>query len=185
MKEIPRGIVLLAVGVIVGATLATGTTVAIEAGATATSTTYYACLSSKGALSKVGTTSPTTCAKTSTVINWNSAGPQGIQGVQGIQGPQGPGASSTFANFVPTPKGMSASPTLSLPSGTYVATWDISPTMTGGCSFSSASVSVTPSALGQASALVTVGAGGGSLTAGCGGNGTGQAMLTATPTSQQ
>jgi len=183
--KISKTLAVAAVAAIAGASLATGVTLGVTAGAGGTSTTYYACLSSKGALSKVGTTSPTTCAKTSTVISWDSVGPQGIQGVQGIQGPRGPGASTTFANFVPTPKGMSASPTLSLPSGTYVVTWDVSPTMTGGCSFSSASVSVTPSALGQASALVTVGAGGGSLTVGCGGNGTGQAMLTATPTSQQ
>ena len=56
MSKIPRSAVLVAVGVIAGAIIATGTTVAIEAGATGTTTTYYACLSTKGALSKVGMT---------------------------------------------------------------------------------------------------------------------------------
>lgn len=182
MAKIPRSIVLVAVGVIAGAIIATGTTVAIEAGATGASTTYYACLSARGALSKVGTATPTTCSNSSPVISWNSVGPQGEPGVPGAQGP---GALSTFTNFISTSKGMSASPTLSLPSGTYIATWDISPSMTGGCSFSSASMNVTPSAFGQASGLLSVGPGGGSLTLGCGGNGTGQALLAATPTSQQ
>ena len=105
MKKLPRGIVLLAVGVLAGATLATGATVAIEAGASGTSTNYYACLSTKGALSKVGLTSPTTCPKTSTVINWDSQGPQGIQGVQGLQGPAGTSSGPTnytWSGTIPT-----------------------------------------------------------------------------------
>ena len=54
--------------------------------------TYQAGLSSKGVLSKVGTVTPT-CAAATTVISWNSQGPQGDigpQGPQGAQGAQGP-----------------------------------------------------------------------------------------------
>lgn len=53
---------------------------------------YFACLKG-GALSKVGTTSPTGCATGSTIISWNSegsVGPQGPAGAAGPAGPQGP-----------------------------------------------------------------------------------------------
>ena len=46
-------------------------------------TTYYACFSTKGAPSKAGTTSPTTCTKTSAVTSWNSVRTQGPQGSSG------------------------------------------------------------------------------------------------------
>lgn len=57
------------------------------AGASGTNTVYYACLSSTGTLSHVGTTKPTTtiCKTPSKVISWNSQGPTGPKG------PAGPG----------------------------------------------------------------------------------------------
>jgi hypothetical protein len=79
----------LLLGGIVGALLAGGVAVGVTASAAGASTTYYACLSAKGSLSKVGTKLPT-CLLGSKIISWNSQGPQGIQGVQGIQGPSGP-----------------------------------------------------------------------------------------------
>ena len=53
------------------------------AGATGTNIVYYACLSSTGTLSHVGTTKPTTtiCPAPSKVIFWNSQGPAGKNGV--------------------------------------------------------------------------------------------------------
>ena len=52
------------------------------AGATGPSVTYFGCLSAKGGLTKVGTTSPT-CPTTATVISWNSQGPAGTPGTNG------------------------------------------------------------------------------------------------------
>lgn len=73
-----RKCITIGVSVLAGmALMATGSIVL--AGASGSSTTYYACLS-KGALSKVGTVSPT-CAPPSKVISWNSVGPQGPPGV--------------------------------------------------------------------------------------------------------
>jgi len=62
--------------------------VQLASASTTSTTTYFACLSAKGALSKVGTTAPV-CPTTAKVISWNAQGPQGIQGVQGVQGIQG------------------------------------------------------------------------------------------------
>ena len=87
--RVPKHVLTLAVGVPIGGVAVAGATVAVDAGAAGSGTTYYACLSHKGGLSKVGTTAPT-CPSTSTVISWSQTGPQGIQGVQGIQGAQGP-----------------------------------------------------------------------------------------------
>jgi len=90
MKRSRGWSILAAVAIAVGL-LGSATYGAVQlANAAGTGTTYYACLSTKGALSKVGTTSPTTCAKTAAVISWNSVGPQGPQGPQGAVGPQGP-----------------------------------------------------------------------------------------------
>ena len=62
------------------------------AGAAGTNTVYYACLSSSGALSHVGTTKPTTeiCKAPSKVISWNSQGPAGAKGPAGATGARGP-----------------------------------------------------------------------------------------------
>ena len=72
--KIPKSILLVAVGIIVGAILTAGTTVAVEAGASGTSPsvpTWYGCLSSKGALTKVGSVAPTCTGKT-TAMSWNN-----------------------------------------------------------------------------------------------------------------
>jgi len=77
-----RSLKLLAAVVVAVTGLSVGA-VALTAGATGTSTTYYACLKAKaGTLSKVGTTAPV-CPKGSQVISWDSAGPAGPPGVDG------------------------------------------------------------------------------------------------------
>lgn len=71
--KLTKSAAFLLAGAIIGASITAGT-VAVEAGAGSTATsapTWYACLSSKGALSKVGATSPT-CTGTSSAISWNS-----------------------------------------------------------------------------------------------------------------
>lgn len=73
MKSKSRTLVALVAGIAIGVALTAGT-VAVEVGATGTSTTapaWYGCLSVSGALSKVGTTAPT-CAGTKKAISWNS-----------------------------------------------------------------------------------------------------------------
>ena len=87
--RLPKHVLTLACGVLIGGVAVAGVTVAVEAGAAGPGTTYYACLSHKGGLSKVGTTAPT-CPSTATVISWSQTGPQGIQGVQGPPGPLNP-----------------------------------------------------------------------------------------------
>ncbi len=74
---------IVASALIVGA----GTAFAETAGATA-STTYFACLSSKGRLAKVGTVTPK-CTGQATVISWNQTGPAGPQGARGLNGATG------------------------------------------------------------------------------------------------
>jgi hypothetical protein len=74
-----------------GAVVASGLTLGVQALATGTSATYYACLKA-GILSKVGTTTPT-CGKGSKVISWNSQGPAGPKGQKGSTGPSGQGPS--------------------------------------------------------------------------------------------
>ena len=132
--RIPKALVLIVVAMIAGAAGA-GLTAAVTVGATGSHVTYYGCLSPK--LSKVGTVAPK-CPSKSTVIDWNSVGPQGIQGLQGVQGqkgdtgatgPQGPGAVSTTTQFI-QPNGSSMS--LNLSTGQYVVTWDLSSKMCDG-----------------------------------------------------
>lgn len=134
----PKNVLLLAAGAIVGATVATGTTVAVQlAGATGTSVTYYACLSTTGTLSKVGTVNPRPhCPIGSHWISWNSIGPQGATGPvgptgpTGTQGPQGPAGAagpigpSNGYQAVGGTVGIGGSTTvvsLSLPPGNYMA----------------------------------------------------------------
>lgn len=71
--RIPRSVVLVAIGVLAGAALTAGTTVAIvgASGTSITAPTWYGCLSKAGALSKVGTVAPT-CAISKQAISWNS-----------------------------------------------------------------------------------------------------------------
>ncbi len=89
----------LALGMTVGALLATGLTIGVtEASASGPGTTYYGCLA-KGKLTSVGTVAPT-CKASSTLISWNSQGPTGPQGPVGPTGPTGPqGPSGTTGIF--------------------------------------------------------------------------------------
>lgn len=77
--RVPKHLVTVAIAAAVAGVVSFGAGVAVEASASGSSVTYQACLSSKGALSKVGTATPT-CSKTSTAISWNSVGPQGPPG---------------------------------------------------------------------------------------------------------
>ena len=80
----------------------------VVAGASATNTTYFACLTTTKTLTKVGTVSPK-CKDGSQLISWNSVGPQGATGAPGAPGapgetgatgPQGPvGPSGTAGIF--------------------------------------------------------------------------------------
>jgi hypothetical protein len=147
--RIQRSIVLVAVGVIAGATIVGGIAVGLTAGASGPGTTYFACLKS-GRLTHVGTTPPT-CTGAATQISWNSIGPQG---------PAGPGAQSASAPFSPSMDGDVATVTLTLSSGDYLVTWDVSvPPSAGGCSFSGGT-NVTVLTAANESALVSVGTGG-------------------------
>ncbi len=53
--KVPRMFLMLACASILGATIATGITMAVSAGASGTNTTYYGCVSAKGAASRSGT----------------------------------------------------------------------------------------------------------------------------------
>jgi len=57
------------------------------AAASGSNTTYRACLSPRGALSRVGTNVPA-CPAGSRTISWSSTGPQGPRGMRGLQGAQ-------------------------------------------------------------------------------------------------
>jgi hypothetical protein len=61
----------------------------VVAGASGTSTTYFACLTTTKTLTKVGTVSPK-CKGATQLISWNSVGPQGAPGPTGPAGPAGP-----------------------------------------------------------------------------------------------
>ena len=84
-----KSLLLVAAGSIAGVALAAGATAAIDAAASSPTVTYSACLSAKGTLSRVGTVPPT-CPGKSTVISWDSIGPQGPTGPIGPAGPTGP-----------------------------------------------------------------------------------------------
>jgi hypothetical protein len=92
---------VVTVSVIATAALTLGATAAVTAGASGTTHTYFACLKS-GALSKVGTASPT-CPAGATKISWNSQGPVGAAGPKGAAGPAGAaGATGTQGPAGPT-----------------------------------------------------------------------------------
>ena len=102
---------MLGVGVVVAlaaTALSIGATAAIDAGASGPNVTYYACLSTTGKLSKVGTTAPT-CTGTSTQISWNSQGATGATGAPGATGAQGPagpqGPAGATVNTCTSPPG--------------------------------------------------------------------------------
>jgi len=75
----------------------------IAAGASGSSVTYQACLSSKGALSKVSSSVTPTCPSTSTLISWNSQGATGAPGAPGATGATG--ATGAIANTCTSPPG--------------------------------------------------------------------------------
>jgi uncharacterized protein YjbI with pentapeptide repeats len=77
-------ILRILLALVVGAALALGLSFGLQASAQP-NTTYYACLSSHGALSKVGTSAPT-CTGGKQLISWNSQGPVGPQGPPGANG---------------------------------------------------------------------------------------------------
>ncbi len=89
----PRTYVLAVAGVVTAvvawASLAAATSAPVTPNTSTTNTTYYACLSN-GGLSMVGTARPYCGHRGSSVISWNSTGPQGPQGPAGATGPAGP-----------------------------------------------------------------------------------------------
>jgi hypothetical protein len=183
--RIRKSIAMVAIGLVAGATIATGATLAMDAGATGTSVTYFGCLKA-GRITKVATVAPT-CQSNSTSISWNSQGPQGPPGATGPTGPAGPGAQSGFGQPVAVPSGgESASVTLALSAGDYSVTWSIGVAMPndGSCG-ESGGTNVTALSGGLSSELVSVGTEGGSLTVTCTGNSIGDALVTATPTAVQ
>jgi len=63
--------------------------VGLSASATSNSITFYACSNkTTGVLSATSTKAPT-CAKTATLVSWNSVGPQGAPGTNGTNGAPG------------------------------------------------------------------------------------------------
>ncbi|MEI7480000.1 MAG: pentapeptide repeat-containing protein [Actinomycetes bacterium] len=77
--------------------------VGLSASATSNSITFYACsVKTTGVLSATSTKAPT-CAKTATLVTWNSVGPQGIKGAPGTNGAKGdtgaPGPSLSGIQF--------------------------------------------------------------------------------------
>ncbi|MEI8082053.1 MAG: hypothetical protein WCI74_09435, partial [Actinomycetes bacterium] len=85
----PKQLATIVVAAMVGGVVALGTGAVVNASATGSSVTYYGCLSSKGALSKVGTVSPPRCPTSSRVISWDSQGPAGTPGIAGATGATG------------------------------------------------------------------------------------------------
>ena len=75
----------------------------IAAGASGSSVTYQACLSSTGALSKVSSSVTPKCPSASTLISWNSQGATGAPGAPGATGATG--ASGAIANTCTSPPG--------------------------------------------------------------------------------
>jgi len=93
--KVPKHLVTLVVGILAGGIVAVGATAAVEASASGTNVTYYGCLSTRGALSKVGTVSPV-CTATAHVINWDSTGTQGPPGPAGAT-PAAPNGNGVLA----------------------------------------------------------------------------------------
>ncbi len=51
---------------------------------------FYACLTNGGAIGKVSTEGPPDCKGATTLVSWNSEGPQGLPGADGVPGSVGP-----------------------------------------------------------------------------------------------
>ncbi len=86
--RVPKHLVTLVAGILVGGIVAVSAAAAVEASASTTDTTYYACLSS-GRLSNVATVPPT-CNAPATSISWNQTGPQGPAGNTVLSGTGAP-----------------------------------------------------------------------------------------------
>jgi len=192
--KIPKSTLLVTVGLLAGASLATGASFAVSAGASSSPVTYYGCVSETGTLSKVGTKAPT-CPNKSTVISWNSVGPQGprgLRGPRGAQGAKGPGAQSTYGELQPVSgRSYHGTLTLALTSGAYLLSWAGIPTPNVDCSFGSAGslsnvILAAPASdlnAWDGSVLIFVGTGGGSITSTCTSSDSGTtAEMTAVPT---
>jgi hypothetical protein len=85
--KLDKTLKIVIVTAIVAAGLTVGATAAVDAGASGSSVTYYACLKS-GKLTDVGTSSPT-CKSGAALISWSSQGPQGLPGANGTDGTNG------------------------------------------------------------------------------------------------
>ncbi len=79
--RVPKQLGTIAIAAAVAGVVSFGAGAVVEASATGSNVTYQACLSSKGALSKVSATVTPTCPATATVISWNSTGPAGPAGL--------------------------------------------------------------------------------------------------------
>ena len=95
--RVPKQLGTIVIAAAVAGVVSFGAGAVVEASATGSSVTYQACLSSKGALSKVGSTVTPTCPATSHVISWNSQGPAGAPGADGVPGISLP-AGDSFVN---------------------------------------------------------------------------------------
>ena len=87
--KLPKQLSTIVIAAAVAGVVSFGAGAAVEASATASSVTYQACLSPKGALSKVSGTVMPTCPVGSTSISWNSQGATGPAGPAGPAGPPG------------------------------------------------------------------------------------------------
>ena len=86
--RVPKQLSTIVIAAAVAGVVSFGAGAVVEASATGSSVTYQACVSKTGAMSKVGTVTPT-CPATSHVISWNSQGPDGAPGTPGTPGANG------------------------------------------------------------------------------------------------
>ena len=106
----------LMAGLLLGGTLGS-VGVGLSASATSNSITFYACSNIKtGVLSATSTKAPS-CSKTTTLVTWNSVGPQGAKGDPGTNGTNG-AKGDTGAPGATGPQGVSG---ISLPNGDLFA----------------------------------------------------------------
>ena len=94
--RVPKQLGTIAIAAAVAGVVSFGAGAVVVASATGSSVTYQACVSKTGAMSKVGTVTPT-CPSTSHVISWNSQGPAGAPGTNGAPGISLP-AGDSFVN---------------------------------------------------------------------------------------
>lgn len=99
--KLPKKFLYLLVGLLTGAVVATGATVAVTAGASTANPKYYACLAG-GKLSNVGTVT-VVCTAPAKLITWNAVGPAGKAGLQGPPGPPGSNGVTYDCSATPYP----------------------------------------------------------------------------------